>query len=114
MIEKESERKRERERAKEQDQQKNITNLLSVLHARHAGGGASLHAHRIPLRPRGSIALAWVGGTLLGPWRRRALPLALLLRVGVDSTIPLASHLPCLVHRAGGLERGRGLVRNQT
>jgi hypothetical protein len=78
---------------------------LSVLHATHAAGGASLHAHGVSLRPWGSVALAWVGGTLLSPWRR-ALPLALLLRVGVDSTIPLASHLPCLVHRAGGLERG--------
>lgn len=75
--------------------------LLSVLHATHATGGASLHAHGVSLSPWGSVALAWVGGTLLSPWRRRALPL--LLRVGVDSTVPLASHLPCLVHRAGGL-----------
>lgn len=62
--------------------------LLAVLHT-------SLHAHRVSLRARGPIALAWVSRALLGPWRR---PLMGLLGVRPTWPIRLTAHFPHLIH----------------
>ena len=80
------------------------TDLLSVLHGRHAAGAAALHPHGVPLGARGSVALAWVRSSLLGA-RGRPL-LLLLLGVGVTGAVRLAPHLPHLLHGTGRL-RGK-------